>query len=110
MTATGSDAVVRGAADQASADDDAGEAALPHLAADPVGRRCIGDRAGLDAVIDTLVAEIGADRDPREFAEQIGVLVLETLPFAARFAFAARCAELKPQPTDLGRSSARHRR
>ena len=67
----------------------------------------VGDRPGLDPVVDALVAEIGADRDRRQRTEQIGILALQSLPFAARFALAAHGAELHPQPAAFSGAAAR---
>jgi len=71
--------------------------ALPQLAADPVGRRGVRDRPGLDPVIYSFFTEIGADRDRRQCPEEIGILAFQPFPFAARFAFGAHGAELQPQ-------------
>ena len=46
----------------ASSGNDAPDVALFQLAADPLGRSRIGNRSGLDAIIDPPLAEIRADR------------------------------------------------
>jgi len=44
-----------------------------HFGAEPLGRRGIGKRSRLNPVIDSLLAEVGANGDSGQLAEQIGV-------------------------------------
>src|SRR5947208_9011039 len=60
-----------------SAGNDAPDAALLQLAADPLGRRRIRDGSRLDAIVDPFLAEIGADRPRRDGAEKVGILPLD---------------------------------
>src|SRR6266478_6404790 len=73
---------------------DAPDAALLQLAADPLRRSLVRDGSGQDAVVDTLVAQIGTDRRRRKGAEKVGVLAFDPLPFLTRGILAAHRAEL----------------
>src|SRR5215471_19051747 len=86
----------------ASPGNDAPDATLLQLAADPLGCRLIGDGRGLDAIVDPLVAEIGTDRRCRKSAEEVGVLPLDPLPFLTRGVLATHRAELQPSSARWG--------
>src|SRR5438128_1097539 len=73
---------------------DAPDAALLQLAADPLGRRLVRDGSRQDAVVDPLLAQIGADWRRRQRAEKVGVLPPDPLPVLARGILAAHRAEL----------------
>src|ERR1700726_4122502 len=51
------------------------------LVALALGRRRIGDRSGLKAVVDAAGTEIGARGDEAERAEEVALLALQALPF-----------------------------
>src|SRR6516164_646367 len=85
MTAPG----IFSAAAVALSGNDTLDVALFQLAADPLGGTRVGNGPCLDAVIDPLFAEIGADRARREATEQIGILALDAFPSLPRRILAA---------------------
>ena len=67
------------AGDCRSSDKSAPQIALLQLAAQMVARGSIRQRSGLDAIIDPLVAEVGAHRHGRQFADTSGLACLSRL-------------------------------
>src|SRR5713226_1882475 len=60
-----------------------------------LGRRRIGDRPGLNAIVDAATAEIGARGSESQGAEEIPLLALQALPFLLRGVGRAHRAELQ---------------
>src|SRR6185437_5238847 len=65
-------------------DKDAPDATLLQLVAVALGRRRIGDRPGLNAIVDAARAEIGALRGEAQRAEQVALLALQMVPLLLR--------------------------
>src|SRR6266568_4496651 len=63
---------------------DAPEVAPLQFTAQLFGRCRIAERTGQHAIVDALVAEIGADRDGGKLAQQIRVFTLQPGPIVAR--------------------------
>src|SRR5258707_15761693 len=76
-------------------DRDAPNAPPLQLAAVALGRRRIGDRPGLNAIVDAAVAKIGARGGESQRSEEIALLTLQALPFPLRGLGRAHRAELK---------------
>src|SRR5258708_26285605 len=76
-------------------DKDAPNAPPLQLAAVALGRRRIGDRPGLNAIVDAAVAKIGARGGESQRSEEIALLTLQALPFPLRGLGRAHRAELK---------------
>src|SRR5260370_6351015 len=84
-------------------DRDAPTAPPLQLAAVALGRRRIGDRPGLNAIVDAAVAKIGARGGESQRSEEIALLTLQALPFPLRGLGRAHRAELKAVALAAGR-------
>src|SRR5260370_37151257 len=84
-------------------DKDAPTAPPLQLAAVALGRRRIGDRPGLNAIVDAAVAKIGARGGESQRSEEIALLTLQALPFPLRGLGRAHRAELKAVALAAGR-------
>src|SRR5260221_2137744 len=84
-------------------DKDAPNAPRLQLAAVALGRRRIGDRPGMNAIVDAAVAKIGARGGESQRSEEIALLTLQALPFPLRGLGRAHRAELKAVALAAGR-------